>query len=51
MARTCRTFLERPRGSAPAVTVDESVEILRKLLTAAAPQRAGAFDSPHRATV
>jgi LmbE family N-acetylglucosaminyl deacetylase len=40
MARTCRNFLERPRGSAPVVTIDESVEILRKLL-AEAPARHG----------
>jgi LmbE family N-acetylglucosaminyl deacetylase len=37
MARTCRAYLDRPRGSAPAVTLDESVEILRKLVAAAAP--------------
>lgn len=37
MARTCRSFLERPRGSAPAVTVEESVEMLKALVAAAAP--------------
>lgn len=41
MARTCRAFLDRPRGSAPAVTVDESVAILRQLL-ADAPSGRGA---------
>ena len=48
MARACRTFLERPRGSAPAVTVDESVEILRKLLAAAAPERLRVIERPYR---
>jgi LmbE family N-acetylglucosaminyl deacetylase len=48
MARTCRAFLERPRGSAPAVTVDESVEILRMLLADAPKQRGAATTSAHR---
>lgn len=48
MARTCRAFLERPRGSAPAVTIDESVAILRKLVAAASPQRAGAGQDSRR---
>jgi LmbE family N-acetylglucosaminyl deacetylase len=42
MVRTCQAYLERPRGSAPAVSIDESVEILRKLVAAAAPARASA---------
>ena len=46
MARTCRSYLERPRGSAPAVTVDESVEILKKLVAAASTARAVTATGP-----
>jgi LmbE family N-acetylglucosaminyl deacetylase len=42
MARMCKALLDRPRGSAPAVTIDESVEILRKLVAASAPSRRAA---------
>ncbi len=48
MARTCRALLERPRGSASAVTVDESVEILRKLLAEAPKGRAAARSATYR---
>jgi LmbE family N-acetylglucosaminyl deacetylase len=48
MARTCRDYLERPRGSATAVTVDESVEILKKLVAAAPARRAPATTSADR---
>jgi LmbE family N-acetylglucosaminyl deacetylase len=47
MARTCRAYLERARGSAPAITIDESVEILKKLVAAAGPS-AAAPDAPYR---
>jgi LmbE family N-acetylglucosaminyl deacetylase len=50
MARTCRAYLERPKGSAPAVTIDESVEILKKLVAAASrPQASAKRPAPHRA--
>jgi LmbE family N-acetylglucosaminyl deacetylase len=49
MARTCRAYLDRARGSAPAVTIDESVEILKKLVAAASPRTPALAETPRRA--
>jgi LmbE family N-acetylglucosaminyl deacetylase len=38
MARMCLALVERPRGAPAAVTIDESVEILKKLVAAAGPR-------------
>jgi LmbE family N-acetylglucosaminyl deacetylase len=37
IAQTCTDFLERTRGSAPQVTLDESLAVLRSLVDAVAP--------------
>jgi LmbE family N-acetylglucosaminyl deacetylase len=39
MVRMCRVFLDKPRGVPAASTIDESVEILKKLIAAAGPPR------------
>lgn len=50
IARTCSALLERQRCSTAAVTIDESVEILRKLVAASAPAQAAALpDTRYRA--
>jgi hypothetical protein len=40
IVRTCKAYLECPRQSAPAVTIDQSVEILKRLIEAAPPPAA-----------
>ncbi len=48
MVRTCRAFLERPRNTAPAMTLDESVAILRKLVADVPTRPRVATTSAHR---
>lgn len=49
MARMCMALLERPRGSSPAMTIDESVEILRKLVSVSRPRPLATTAPAHRA--
>ena len=46
IARTCRTYLDRPRDWAPVLTVDESVTMLKRLIEALPPQVMSRREAP-----